>query len=275
MTRLIGPMLGSLLSALAIVVLFPASSVAGCAGTTQANLNSVASSCTSAPQETAPAVSSGGDRHVYSVEPSCGRAFTDSCEGIRQQICLGPDGAGLVYFVLRDGEEIGTVCLLEEDAETGGDPIPGLALREFQRLDWLAAQLVVQPPGGRTLVNFETLFHTKRVGALRQNVTLLGRRVIVEARPIEYLWHADVDGPSWSTTDPGRPWREGDDATQLNHFVYDDAGVTVHPSVDVVYEGWFRVGNGSWVRIPETRTFAGPSQSLRVVEAKPVLVGTY
>ena len=80
-------------------------------------------------------------------------------------------------------------------------------------------------------------------------------------------------GDTWETTDPGQPYQPGDDPEQLNHYVYLDADVTVHPSVDVVYSGRYRVGNGAWQDIPDTLTVAGDTQSLEVTQAAPVLTG--
>ena len=47
---------------------------------------------------------------------------------------------------------------------------------------------------------------------------------------------------------------------------------TVRPSVDTTYSGRYRVGHGAWREIPGTLTVAGPPATLRVDEARGVLV---
>ena len=55
--------------------------------------------------------------------------------------------------------------------------------------------------------------------------------------------------------------------------VYTDAGVTVHPSVDVTYRGRYRVEGGRWFTIPERLTVPGDAVALEVVSARVHLVG--
>ncbi len=45
------------------------------------------------------------------------------------------------------------------------------------------------------------------------------------------------------------------------------------PRVDTTYAARFRVGNGPWRDVDGTVTIPGQAQGLRVVEARPVLVG--
>jgi hypothetical protein len=55
--------------------------------------------------------------------------------------------------------------------------------------------------------------------------------------------------------------------------VYTDAGITVHPWIDTVYSGRYRVNNDAWITIPQTLTLPGNPVALTVLEARPVLVG--
>ncbi len=139
----------------------------------------------------------------------------------------------------------------------------------FERLAWPASPLVVQPPDGRTLVNFDTNFYTTNTHPTTQTVTLLGQPVTIEATPTQYRWHfgaAASDG-DLTTTDPGA--------------AYPDLRVTyrylrvgaVSPSVDTTYAGRYRVGSGGWHAIPATLTVPGAPVALEVVSATPHLVG--
>ena len=139
----------------------------------------------------------------------------------------------------------------------------------FERLSWPASTLVVQPPRGRTLVNFDTNFYTTNTHPTTRTVTLVGQPVTIEATPTAYTWHFDApDADAGRTTaDPGA--------------AYPDLRVTyrylrvgaVHPSVDTTYSGRYRVGNGPWRRIPATLTVTGTAVDLQVVSATPHLVG--
>ena len=67
------------------------------------------------------------------------------------------------------------------------DPTPGLVARAFRQIQLPEAELVIQPPNGRTLVNFETNFYTEQ-GEFTRRVTLLGRRVELRIWPASFGW---------------------------------------------------------------------------------------
>ncbi|CAN5587245.1 hypothetical protein BH11ACT8_BH11ACT8_08440 [soil metagenome] len=123
----------------------------------------------------------------------------------------------------------------------------------------------VQPPDGRTLVNFATNFYTENDHPTRQAVTLLGRRIVIEATPTSYAWRFG-DGESAATSSPGAAYP----ALTVTHD-FRRAGA-VSPSVDTTYTGRYRIGRGPWVAIPETLTVPGAAVALEVVEARPTLV---
>jgi hypothetical protein len=137
----------------------------------------------------------------------------------------------------------------------------------MKRLDWSEAELVIQPPDGRTLVNLKTNFYTTTTGPTSQTIPLLGQTVEIEATPAAYTWHFG-DGETRSGTDPGAAYPD----LRITH-VYLDAGVTVSPSVDVTYKGQYRVNGGNWIAIPQTLTVPGTPVSLQVLSATPHLVG--
>ena len=210
-----------------------------------------------------------GDGHTYTLKMICPGERV-GCNPPSEDVCRPPHRQ---YWLLRDGEAFRWLCLSPSEASELFDVSPGQVLREFKRLRWPSAELIIQPPDHRTMVNLKTLFSTTLAESRTQTVTLLGQRVTIEATPTSYVWHSDVAGDAWETTDPGQPYQPGDNPEQLNHYVYLDADVTVHPSVDVVYSGRYRVGNGAWQDIPETLTVAGDTQSLEVTQAAPVLNG--
>ena len=107
----------------------------------------------------------------------------------------------------------------------------------FERLGWPPSPLVVQPPKGRTLVNFDTNFYTTNTHPTTQTVTLIGQPVTIEATPTEYGWHfGDGDGDGdLATSDPGAAYPD-----LRVTYRYQRVG-TVRASVDTTYTGRYRV----------------------------------
>ncbi len=134
----------------------------------------------------------------------------------------------------------------------------------FRRLPLPAATLQIQPPGGRTLVNFATNFYTDR-GAFTRGLTLLGQRVTLRIEPVSFTWRFG-DGTTTTTTTPGAPYP----ALDVTHtYLRADP---VSPSVDTTYGATWRVGNGAWGPVPGTVTIAGGAVDLAITEARPTLV---
>ncbi|GAA4367153.1 hypothetical protein GCM10023146_11200 [Nocardioides caricicola] len=141
----------------------------------------------------------------------------------------------------------------------------GMVATAFQRLPLPPAELVVQPPNGRTLVNFETNFYTEQ-GEFTRTVRLLGREVELRIWPERFGWRFGDGHERW-TTSPGDAYPN----LEVTHRYLSKGRVA--PSVATTYAAQFRVGNGPWRDVSGTVTIPGAPQSLRVVEARPVLVG--
>jgi hypothetical protein len=155
------------------------------------------------------------------------------------------------------------------EPRAGGVTAPRV-LQAFRRIPLPESRLVVQPPGGRTLVNFDTLFHTEAEPFMR-TVRLLGQRVQLEITPSAFTWHHG-DGTSQTTHEPGVAYERGRPMSDYVSNRYADADVTVRPSVDTIWSARFRVNGGPWRDVEGTVTMRGAPASLRVVEARPVLV---
>ncbi len=141
----------------------------------------------------------------------------------------------------------------------------GMVSQAMRQVELPASQLVVQPPNGRTLVNFETNFYTER-GDFVRTVNLLGQQVDLRISAAAYVWRFG-DGAELSTASAGAPYPSLD----VTHR-YVSRG-EVAPSVDTVYVADYRVGGGPWAPVPGSVTVAGPAEALEVVTARPVLVG--
>lgn len=142
--------------------------------------------------------------------------------------------------------------------------LPADVERAVRELGLPALTIQIQP-GGQTLVNVPTIFHTQPAD-FRRTVTLLAQSVDVEATPTSYRWNHG-DGTTATTTGPGRPYPN----TDITH-TYQRSAEALQPSVDVTYRVRYRINGGAWQDLSSTITATGPTATLRVTEAPPVLV---
>lgn len=200
---------------------------------------------------------------TYTLIPTCVIYGQHICR--TQAECTEAGESGLLFTVLLGASPVGQACLTEAQAQQQAIVTPGQVLRAFRRLQWPSSELIVEPPGGATLVNFATNFHTDNDQPLQQSVTLLGQRVTIEATPATYTWRFG-DGESIDTDRPGS-------AYPMLDIVHDyRTAQRVAASVDTTYTGRYRIGGGGWVAIPDSLTVAGAAQGITVREARPTLV---
>ena len=189
------------------------------------------------------------------------------------------DEASAVSTEPRDSN-VDTVCV-REALEQGLDPIafcdvpaeeaasialtPDMVAAAFSRIPLPPSKLSVQPPNGRTLVNFETNFFTESEPFTR-SVTLLGQRVQLEITPATFGWRFG-DGETMSTSSPGSAFPD----LEITHTYLRKGRVT--PSVDTTYTATYSVNGGPTQPVPGSVTIPGAPVSLRVVTASPQLVG--
>jgi hypothetical protein len=133
--------------------------------------------------------------------------------------------------------------------------------------------------------------------AQEQDVTLLGVPVTIRAEPVEFAWDFDdphsPGGGTLVTSDPGRPWQEGDpapDESWVGHTytrlgepgsdagsAVDDAGNSYRSGVTVTlattWEGSFRIaGSTGWTEIAGTITTTSEAAPATITEARTRLV---
>ena len=142
---------------------------------------------------------------------------------------------------------------------------PGLVARAFRTVPLPASALAVQPPNGRTLVNFDTNFYTEQ-GSFTRRLRLLGQAVELRIWPSRFSW-VFGDGESLTSASAGAPYPD----LEITHAYRTQGGVG--PRVDTTYAAQFRVNGGPWRDVDGTVTIAGSPVPLRVVTARPVLVG--
>ena len=218
---------------------------------------------------------------------------TNACSTVSASGCVAsytcPDGSLPVVwtYVLDDGGSTGSYSQCPGEPEPTKDTppvgIPGEVRRAFERVPLPDSQLVVQPPGGRTLVNLPTIFST-RAAPFSTTVELrkIGLSVTLDIRPVAYTWHHG-DETTQETDHPGGTYAEetaagptcatrGGDVPCVTH-IYTRSADTLGASVDTTWAAAYQVdGSGPWRDVDGTVTIAGASQDLTVVEAVPQLV---
>jgi hypothetical protein len=157
-------------------------------------------------------------------------------------------------------------CALQtfpDERPTNQDVKPGDILTAAREVGMPALKVHIQP-GGRTLVNVDTIFYTDP-RTLRRTVTLLGHAVRLEGRPVRYTW-VHGDGTQASTSRPGRPYPAKDVTHQ-----FQQPGDDLRARVDTSYRVRYSVDGGGWATLDDTLTARGPTSALDVDEAAPVL----
>lgn len=223
---------------------------------------------------TASTTSSTQSSVTYSLEPMCARGEGgdgDTYYGCGDQQTCGTSGER--YWVWQhDGSDsaiVGTSCVEPGEAAPADVLTPGRILEAFQRVDLPEAPLEVQPPGGVTLVNFDTILHTD-AQPFTETVQLLNRQITFDIEPSEFTWTLG-DGRTLTTTDPGRAWRAG---LPMNEYVshrYAEAG-TVQLQLTTTWSARWRLPNGPWRPVADTVDITSPPQQLEVTTARPQLV---
>ena len=169
-------------------------------------------------------------------------------------------------------ENLGAQCF--EPDEPPAAPAPrvtqALVLRAFQRIPVPASEVSIQPPGGKTLVNLETIFSTEATEFTR-TIGLLGHRVDLEIWPSRFEW-VTGDGSDFETDWAGRPWEKGVPMGEYITHLYADAE-DVTTRVDTTWSAMYRVDGGSWQDVGGTVTIEGEPFDLAVLSAAPHLVG--
>ncbi|WP_159795371.1 hypothetical protein [Puerhibacterium puerhi] len=199
-----------------------------------------------------------------------------------------------VQRVQDDGSYAPAEQVSEDQCVTPGD-IRAEAERAFRSMRVSAPPVTLQG-GEPLLVNVRYPAYTT-AAAQEQDVTLLGVPVTIRAEPVEFAWDFDdphsPGGGTLVTSDPGRPWRDGDptpDESWVGHTytrlgepgsdagsAVDDAGNTYRSGVTVslatTWEGSFRIaGSTDWTPIAGTITTTSAGEPATVTEARTQLV---
>ncbi len=257
MRRIIGHLVAALALIVGAIVGTPSAATAD-PSCVQVTWQAVAGNCAWTYAEYTESAGS-GDGHTWVVAIQCanGGICNDNVE------CAENGQEGYIHDVYLDGTDVGDVCVPDNAVQEVD--LAKLILREFKRIAWPSSELVVQPRGGRTLVNFETNFYTPDHRSIDQSVTVAGQSVVIRAVPVSYTYYFG-DDTSTTTASPGSPHPD----LEITHQYERTGDVVVR--VDTTYSGEYRIGQGEWTAIGETLTVEGAGQDLEIVEALPQLV---
>ena len=238
---------------------------------------------TSCAQE--PSVQAGGATEVastgvsYAYKPACIRGEgrqDDGFYGCGDQLKCGQDNKGrmwTVWAIYSDGRapvNLGEQCFEPDEAPAARRVTAADVLRAFEQVPVPASELSIQPPGGETLVNLETIFSTE-AERFSRTIGLLGHRVDLEIWPSSFEW-VTGDGTSFATDWEGKPWAKGAPLNEFITHLYEDAA-DVTTRVDTTWSARYRVDGGAWADVPGTVTIEGEPVVLEVLSAAPHLVG--
>ncbi len=178
-------------------------------------------------------------------------------------------------FVYSDGSRGETMMFCPGDPDIPvaavTPPTPGQIFTAFKRVAPKTSTLSVQPPGGKTLVNFETIFSTTAEPFATDPIRLVeGFSVEFEIAPQSFAWHFD-DEHSLTTDWPGRRWSEGEDVADLISHVYSSTK-DVSASVTTTWGATCSLNGGPGVQVDGTVDVTSPQVPLEILEAKPTLV---
>lgn len=161
------------------------------------------------------------------------------------------------------------MCVEPGEAEPQAVLTPGRILEAFRRIPVPEPSIGVNPVGGRTLVNFDTILHTE-AEPFTETVQLLGRRVTFDIEPSEFTWSTG-QGDGFTTSDPGQPYRESLPMSAYVTHRYLRAG-DVQLGLETTWSARWRVGDGPWRPVDGVVTTTSAPVPLEVVTARPQLV---
>ena len=184
----------------------------------------------------------------------------------RQKRCPNGLGMPITYWESADGQLLDHYDNCSERThQRDPAPTPAAILRAFQHLPLPDSQIVIQPPGGATLVNFDTNFYT-RATPFPRTLTLLGHHLRFKIRATTFTWHFG-DHTATTTHTPGAAYPTLD----ITHR-YTTKG-TVTPSVDTTWTADYQLDTNPWTPVDGTVTIPGTPQRLTIKTATPLLVG--
>ncbi|MGO0576903.1 hypothetical protein [Ornithinimicrobium panacihumi] len=205
----------------------------------------------------------------------CGSAI-QYCETFAPE---SPGPHSLVYRRIADSEGpvsgwdlVGQTCFTPSVPARSGEPAQELTeamiINAFHRTDFALPQTILEPPGGRTLVNLPVYFELSWPEAGFQpdevdTTTLAGHEVRIRPTLVGISYVTGDGTTIGPTTDMGGPYPGG----SITH-TYTAKAAGLNPYISVEYGGEVSVDGGEWRSIPATATVEGPTTTLEVLTSR-------
>jgi len=194
-----------------------------------------------------------------------------------KELTTDPHVTTLALLRSRDGGKTWAYTGADCAARTAQPRVtPLLARQEIEKLVPRPG-IGVAPPGGKTLVNLQTvLWADTPADRSLGTVTLLGTyRVALRVHVQRVAW-AFGDGATEVAGGPGLPYRKGEHCTTVTcpgHFghVYATTG-TMTITEQVTWSGQYSVDGGAWQDVAGTVDGPAATTQVTVLEARGVLV---
>jgi hypothetical protein len=168
--------------------------------------------------------------------------------------------------VIAPWDIVDSVCLTDvPEPEPDQRVDPATVASEWKRITFPAGRTYVQPAGGSTLINFDTVFYTQ-VAVDPVTTTILGHAVVIRTKP-RFTWHFG-DGQTLMTDKPGRPHAKGDRKDDVTHdYTWRDPGVPFQARVTITYTATYSVDGGPARPVPGQVVVDGPPTPILVKTA--------
>ena len=169
---------------------------------------------------------------------------------------------------------LGSTCFADQVPGASPAITLGQIIDAFHLTPWATATVSTQPEGNTTLVGLPTYaritwstagYQPGEIDTL-DPARMLGLTVQIRPRVDHYTYVFGDGSTLGPTRSDGGVWPDGD----ITH-AYSTPG-TYQARVDTTFTGDFRINGGPWTQIPDTVTVTGPTTTITVHAAKPVLV---
>lgn len=214
--------------------------------------------------------------YSYTYEALCQPNVPEDCA---PRVCDTAESPARLFIVTRTSfatggsEQLGAGCY-----STKNDPpkiTPGDVLEKLKTLSIPKATIAVQPPDGRTLVNFKTIVSSS-AAPYEDNVQILGQNVHLWIRPDTWTWDFGDGSDPLATKSAGLPWTTGVALSDITAEKYtfheytsaDDFTI----NLTVTWTADFQVGDQQPKAVPGSVDITSPGAPIKALEARPQLV---
>jgi PKD domain-containing protein len=219
----------------------------------------------------------GDATYWYEYEPVCQPNTGTDPTSCAQMRCDTAPAPAFVFGVIRTSvadptmpEYRGAGCYTVDDQPPR--ITPARVLKVLERTPIAPAAITVQPPGGRTLINFKTIVSTEAT-EFEETVRILGQEVHLWIRPVSFRWDFG-DGTTLTRDDPGIAWKPGTEEVteEFTYHEYLETG-DYRIGLTVAWTADFAVGDADPEPVDGTVEITTPPVGITAIEARPHLVG--